>query len=201
MFIEVPTMDIKFMSEPMGMFCEEHVNYFTFQSLYNLMKAAGYRLVNAEISMGFDKRIPAGWPAMDTLWEKDHMAPSILPAVSSAMLLTSYIEANEVILKKVREKIRSIPHGERLAIWGTGHHVSMLLGNTDLSKKNIVCFYDSDQRKYDWTMVGKEIKSFNSCDIDEHEIDAILIGSYIYQQEIYDQLKNYREMCEIYMLY
>lgn len=200
-FIEVPTIDMKLLDEPMGMFCEEHVNYFTFEGLYNLMKAAGYALVKAEVPVGIGKRLPAAWPALDTLWEKKTHVDNIVPVISSAQIFEAYIKANELLLRQVRTKIRNISPDERLAVWGTGHHVSMLLGNTDLGRKNIVWFYDSDRRKYDWPMWGKPIKAFNITDVCDKKIDAILIGSYIYQEEIYNKLRAYSDTVKIYTLY
>lgn len=58
-FIEVPTFDFKFIDEPYGMFGEEHVNFFTYESLSSLMNHAGYELLNANIILG-GGRIP-GW--------------------------------------------------------------------------------------------------------------------------------------------
>ncbi len=68
-FIEVPGMDYKFVEEPMGMFCEEHVNYFTLESLSNLMFSAGFELVDANYIFGLHENLPAGWPAVSTIWK------------------------------------------------------------------------------------------------------------------------------------
>ncbi len=40
-FIDVPTLDVKPVEEPMGMFCEEHVNIFTLDSICELMFRGG----------------------------------------------------------------------------------------------------------------------------------------------------------------
>lgn len=45
----VNPFDFKFIDEPYGMFGEEHVNFFTYESLSSLMNHAGYELLNANI--------------------------------------------------------------------------------------------------------------------------------------------------------
>ncbi|GHV68799.1 hypothetical protein FACS1894199_16570 [Bacteroidia bacterium] len=67
-FIEVPTFDYKFENEFLGMFSDEHINYFTFESLSNLMNSCGYTIVEAEMPLGIQVKIAAGVPALVTLW-------------------------------------------------------------------------------------------------------------------------------------
>lgn len=52
------------------MFCEEHVNMFTLESLQNLMNECGYQLVSADFNINVTSKLPAGSPAMKTIWEK-----------------------------------------------------------------------------------------------------------------------------------
>ena len=69
-FIEVPTLDYKVEEEPFGMFCEEHVNMFTRESLTSLMRAAGFSPVNEEVYFNERTRLPAGYPALCSMWKK-----------------------------------------------------------------------------------------------------------------------------------
>lgn len=200
-FIEVPLLDHKLLNEPFGMFGEEHVNYFTYEGLYNLMRTAGYGLVNARLEYNPHERIPAGWPGIDTIWEKGRFAEAIFPVISSVQILDHYIEANKKQLRKIQEKIHQIPNDVRLAVWGTGHHVSMLLVNTELGKKNIVKFYDSDARKHKYTMHGKSIGAFSPEDLVENRIEAVLIGTYVFQNVISTIINPYSEKVQVYTLY
>ena len=194
-------MDVKFINEPFGMFAEEHVNYFTFEGLNSLMAAAGYGLVDAKVEYEPDLRYPAGVPSISSLWEKDKPQRKLRPVFNSREILQKYIEVNTKELETIKKKIDLIPKKERLAIWGTGHHVSMLLANTSLHEKNIVKFYDSDDKKHKYTMLEKEIVSFNPKDIESGEVEGIFIGTYVFQEAIYGILKQYHKQCHIYKLY
>lgn len=200
-FIEVPTLDAKYLNEPFGMFGEEHVNYFTFEGLSNLMSRAGYRLLRGEMIYDFEQRLPAGWPAISTIWELGSNAENIRPVIESGALLNAYVEKNKLELERVKAYIDEIDCGERLAVWGTGHHVSMLLANTSLADKNIVLFYDSDIRKHAYRMQGREVKAFEESDIKEGRIDSIFIGTFVAQRQIMKILDPYKDRCKIYQLY
>lgn len=52
------------------MFCEEHVNIFTLESLQNLMYGNGYELLHCEMVMGTEESLPAGWPPHTEKWKK-----------------------------------------------------------------------------------------------------------------------------------
>jgi len=189
MFIEVPSLDYKFCDEPFGMFAEEHVNYFTFDNLRRLMKSFNYRNVDANICFCPDTDIPAGYPCISTLWEKDdgktHSLTSNMPPVmTSRELIMRYIDASIEKDKKINEIIDNIDNNKRIAVWGTGHHTSRLLGMTGLKDKNIIKFYDSDTNKSGVKYYGREILPFDPADIKSGDIEAILISTYVAQNAI-----------------
>ena len=198
MFVEVPCFDIKFIEEPYGMFGEEHVNHFTVQSLWHLMDNAGFTPIEFEMIFGFDKFLPAGYPAISTLWEK---SSDKKPIYNSSACLERYLEENEILLQKVSEKIDKIPSNEKLALWGIAHHVAMLLANTNLAQKNIVRMYDSDKRKTGIKIMGIPIKPFDKADIDSGEVDAILITTYTAQRTISRVIDKMNLPCKVYTLY
>lgn len=202
-FIEVPTMDYKYMEEPFGSFCEEHVNYFTLEGLNSLMTAAGFSLVDINFRFCMDACLPAAFPVMSTIWkleDSDGKKP-FRPVLSTESTIKSYITKSEEELEVIKKKIDAIPDGERLAVWGTGHHASMLLANTSLGQKNIVKVYDSDTRKAGYTFAGKPIEVFQESDVRNGEIDAILIATYTAQRAIAKAAEPYRAHCKIYCLY
>lgn len=204
-FIEVPSMDYKFIEEPLGMFCEEHVNYFTLESLCNLMDSVGFELEDVNCVFGLHNDLPAGWPAMSTIWKlventnTSHICRK--PVLDSELLIKTYIDKNVNELKKIKRAIDQIPNDKRLAVWGTGHHASMLLANTSLSEKNIVRVYDSDVRKHAYTFNDVNITDFDENDIYNKEIDGILIATYTGQKAISKVLDKYKDICTIYYLY
>lgn len=148
-FIEVPSFDYKFVDEPFGMFGEEHVNMFTLESLENLMNSCGYELLNVDMIMGIEQNLPAGWPAISTMWiKKIGNIKKHEYVMESYKLLDEYISKSIFKLNNIKMSIDKINKDKRLAVWGTGHHASMLLANTSLINKNIVKVYDSDERKW-----------------------------------------------------
>lgn len=202
-FIEVPTLDYKFTNEPFGMFCEEHVNIFTLEGLQSLMNKCGYQLMNADFIMDIEQKLPAGFPSMETLWEKKRAGciKSYKTVNRSEDTLLRYIEDSEKELARIRNIIDNIDEDKKLAIWGTGHHVSMLLANTDLPKKNIVKVYDSDKRKQGMTLCGKTIAPFESSDITEQKIDAVLLATYTAQDALEKVVSAYKDRVEVIKLY
>ncbi len=203
-FIEVPTFDYKFSDEPFGMFCEEHVNMFTLEGLQNLMLKCGYQLLNAEFVLGLEQKLPAGFPAMATIWKKvsrktEQKKYKIIN--SSEDILTRYIKDSERELERIRKIIEGIDDNKRLAIWGTGHHVSMLLANTELASKSIVKVYDSDTRKHGMMLCNVPIEAFSETDIEKNKVDAILLATYTAQKVLEKILSAYEEKVAIIKLY
>ena len=199
-FIEVPTFDYKFSNEPFGMFCEEHVNLFTLEGLQSLMNKCGYQLVDADFILSIEQKLPAGFPSMATLWEKGFRKSYKIINRSDDILL-KYIEDSERELERIRGIIDGIDDNKRLAVWGTGHHVSMLLANTDLSSKNIVRVYDSDIRKHGMLFCGVSIEAFSESDIKDNEIDIILLATYTAQNALEKILSIYEKQIEVVKLY
>ena len=201
-FVEVPCFDIKFEDGPFGMFCEEHVNYFTLEALENLFLKVGFSLVEAEYFYDYEGKYPAAFPSICTLFEKkEPIFPYKRPIISSKTALEMYIESSKNRMSYVCEKIDSIPDSEKLVVWGTGHLTSMLLANTSLDQKSIVKYYDSDIRKKGTEYNGRLITPFDLNDIEEKNIDSVLIGSYVYQQEIFNLLEPYKDKIKIYKLF
>ena len=198
MFVEVPCLDIKFIEEPYGMFCEEHVNIFTIQSLWNLMSKAGFAPVEFELAFGLDHFIPAGVPAISTLWKKSSDQKTIY---NSGNCLERYLIENEKLMQTLAEKIDKIPADEKLALWGIGNNSSKILGNTNLPAKNIVRAYDSDKRKHGIKVLDIPITPFNADDILSGEVDAVLITTYTAQKAIAKALAKMNLPCKVYKLY
>ena len=202
-FIEVPILDLRHEEEPLGIFAEEHVSLFTIDSLYELMRRAGFKLVNAETVFGLRRYLPAGYPAISTLWEKtaEEQKPFRFNIFSSEELLDHYISSSRVGLEKVRRIIDSIPNNTKLAVWGVGHHAAMLLANTSLAQKRIVRVYDSDIRKYHLSFAGIRLSSFQGDDVLSGNVEAILLTTYTAQKAISEYLIRTGIRCKIYCLY
>lgn len=201
-FIEVPTFDYKFVDEPFGMFVEEHVNMFMLESLQNMMNACGYRLLDADIVLALNSRLPAGYPSMATVWAKDLQQKNKFKVLNRAIdVLMKYIDVSLAELKRIDKIISSINDHKRIGIWGVGHHASMLLANTCLKNKNIVRVYDSDEKKWGEQFAGCRIGKFSELDVYDKNIDLIIITTYTAQNSIENVLKPYENKIEIISLY
>lgn len=202
MFIEIPTLDLRHREEPFGIFCEEHVSLFTLDSLAEMMRRAGFRLVNVENIYGLNRFLPAGFPAISTIWEKNtETLPLKYNLFSAEELLEHYISDSEKGLNRVRSIIDSIPETDNLAIWGVGHHASMLLSNTSLKQKNIVRVYDSDVRKHGMLFAGLPITSFDTDDLSNGSVNKILLTTYTAQAAIERYLQKTGIKCNLITLY
>lgn len=191
-FIEVPTFDYKISDEVFGMFSDEHVNYFSFKSLQNMMNKAGYHILNARIEFYLQCYVPSGTPSLMTIWEKDKENVKYEPKEIIGETITKfqeYINDSEKKIYKIKEKIKLISDDEKIAIWGTGNHTARILAMTDLKNKNIIKFYDSDVKKHNYKIMGKEITSFDINDILNNKIDKIVISTYVSQKSIVDSIK------------
>ena len=202
-FIEVPTIDYKNIMAPFDMFCDEHVNYFSLQGLTSLMNKAGYSIVDCNMVFEPKQTLPAGWPAISTIWEKsDNVTDYQSPMIQTKDLLKFYTKLNRAAFNRVNNIIDIIPSDEKLAIWGAGNHASMLLANTNLRNKKIVKIYDSDIKKQKASrMCDLPISTFKEEDVINGSVEGILIATYSGQKTITKILEKSGVRCKIYVLY
>jgi len=200
-FIEVPSFDYKFKDEPFGMFTDEHVNMFTFESLQNLMNVAGYTFMDAEISFFIEDIEPSGYPAIRTLWKKSDEIIARKPVYSTKLLFETYLSWSKRAIELINAKIDAIPEDSNIALWGIGNTASRILGSTNLGEKHIVRVYDSDQRKHGLIFAGSEITSFNPKDIEQGIIDTVVITTCKVQNVLLDILEPYKDKVNIVLLF
>lgn len=200
-FIEVPTFDYKYIDEPYGMFCEEHVNYFSYECLENMMYGLGYQIIAYSMNYDHDCALPAANPSIATLWEKSDNVKHLSVSNTIKDIVCNYINKSRIELQRINALFEEIPDDERVAVWGIGHHSSMLAGNTVLASKNIVRVYDSDYRKYKYTFCDQEIQAFNEKDIYDGKIDSIIVATYTAQKAISKVLKKYEGYIQVVYLY
>lgn len=180
-FIEIPFLENQGKGlEPFGLFTNEHVNYFTINSLTCLMNEVGFHLIKGNIEFNIGGIVP-GYPTLVTLWSRGrvaHKKNEILSIPSASKLVRDYVDMSLVGLERINRIIDSISDREKLAVWGTGTHTYRLLGMTKLGNKNIVKFYDSDKKKQGLTMLGKKIQPFDIADLKRGEVETIFISSF-----------------------
>lgn len=199
-FIEVPTIDYKFIDEPLGLFIDEHVNHFTFESLQYLMNKNGYAIERADIPLYATYMHPQ-LPAIRTLWKKSVDIKQLKPIFSSKELLDRYMQITYKSLEKISIKISQIDKNAKVALWAIGYTASRILGNTNLGELNIVNVYDSDPAKVGLYFAGKKISPFDPNDIENGDIDTIIITTSFYRGGVLKMLESYKNKVKIINLF
>ena len=110
--------------------------------------------------------------------------------ISSEKLLEAYIDQNEFLLERIQKEIDDIPEGTRIALWGCGHHVSMLLAKTSLLEKQIVAVYDSDERKRGMLVADRPIHPFDISELEMLGIEKVVVTTYTAQKSIEAYIKR-----------
>lgn len=199
-FIEVPTIDYKFIDEPLGLFIDEHVNHFTFESLQYLMNKNGYMAIKAEIPFYINIMNPQ-LPVIRTLWKKSDEIKQLKPIFSSEELLERYMKITQKKLGEISTKISQIDKNAKVALWAIGYTASRILGNTNLSKLNILRVYDSDPLKAGLEFAGKKISPFDPKDIENGIVDTIILTTRLYSIGILKALEPYKNKVRVINLF
>lgn len=189
-FIEVPTIN-KFTKDWMFHISFEHVNYFNLNSLKNLMILNGFELQNKIIFKNQSNCAP-GYPTLGTVWKKKNISSHKNQFASTDHLQNYIFELNNY-KKQIETKIEKIKNRNiRIAIWGAGTITAQLFANTKISQCNVSFIFDIDSKKNLLKMAGIIIKTpkYENGKLIIKDIDAIIIGSWSSQTEIYENLFN-----------
>lgn len=187
LFVAVPDVErfSLYVSAPFQQFSTEHVNYFTRQSLKNLLSQFSFEEVI--VRQDEHKLNDTIDPEILSLSKKyPKQVPQIVKDAVSGSCLKDYIIKCSAIDSTLRQTIQTKLSGKgKIIIWGVGTHTQRLLGNgLDLSK--ILYFVDSNKRYVGKKISGLEVK------LPEAIKDGvpILISSHSYQKEITHQIKE-----------
>jgi len=191
LYIETPDIDL-FDEQDLYQFSFEHINYFNIDSTKNLLQKAGFELVDSKIFYN-DKSTAPFYPTLGTLWKKS----------DKVFEIENYYEKNRATIQKYIDLIENFRGGlmikvdniisshKNIAIWAAGTLTSQLLSQTNLSKGDIKAIFDNDSKKDGLKMeniiIYKPIMTVEY--FKEKNIEAIVIGSWSSQDEIYESLK------------
>lgn len=182
-YLEVPDASRydEWFSAPYQFFSMEHVNFFSPQSLTNLMGCHGFATV-------FSQRVKrflspqAVEPAIAGLFAFDSVHRGITKDEETSIRMGNYIAQSREMELRINSVIAALANeGKPLAIWGAGTHTLRLMLTSDLSKANVVAILDSNSRYH-----GKSIHGFPIISPqDFHDSEAtILISSQTAENEI-----------------
>jgi 2-polyprenyl-3-methyl-5-hydroxy-6-metoxy-1,4-benzoquinol methylase len=190
-YIEVPDL-----MKPTGIKCYfgfEHVNFFTTNSLTNLIRRSGFEVDHVQ-TFENGKAINPFFPVIAMTIKKSVRIGEIESDREAAeRVIGAYKNESEGLIKKINARIDAVVANVapgRLSLWGAGIHTSQILSESSIQANQIHCIFDSDAKKAGGKINGIEIKAFPS-DAREaaKQIDAILISSEASEDAIYDQIK------------
>jgi len=203
-YFEVPdaTQYDKHFSAPFQFFSMEHINFFSPQSLSNLMARHGFKVL-------FTKRLirylspQAIEPAIGGLFvmEAEHSSSFKLnPDNETELALNRYIIQSKELEKNIQQKISKLADSQKpLAVWGAGTHTLRLLETSRLAEARISCFIDSNKHYQGKTLRGIPILS--PSELNDPSIE-ILISSQTSENIIFDIIRNkLKYINSVHMLY
>lgn len=157
-------------------FNQEHINYFSTESLNHLMGAYSFQLECRDV--GGDCEY-TDYVAVYRAISEDAPSPqTALPADEcTAPAIRAYLNRMGYELNKTRVVIQCLRgEGKQLWVWGCGAYLGYLLANTELQSCQIAGFIDSNPLKQGWEIIpGKTPLQPQNAAIDSNH--AVLIAS------------------------
>lgn len=171
---------------PFQEFSVEHINYFSKNSLSNLMRKHGFTLIDYQINHN------KLYSELETIFRYDDDVTKnnekIVDDQEAIESIKEYIVRNYRLEREVNEKIKSrIQEQEPIIVWGVGTHTLRQLAKGQLRKCNIKLFVDSNLHYQNKQYNGIPIISPEQL----YEYNyKILISSYYGQDSIVDYINK-----------
>jgi len=183
LYLEVPDASRydEWFSAPYQFFSMEHVNFFSPQSLSNLLARHGFATVFVQRVKRFLSS-HAVEPAIAGLFSFSGMKHEIKKDEEMAIRLGDYIDQSRAMAQKINLVISTLTKARKpLAIWGAGTHTLRLMLTSELAKANVLAILDSNSRYH-----GKSIHGFPIVSPQDfnNSAAAILISSQTAEKEI-----------------
>lgn len=169
-------------------FSVEHVNYFSLQSLNNLLGKLGFVCVKYEIS---------GVDVSYSLWQYNGLKRCITFANDGDAALDMYLKQSSSLAENIKNKLVSYKE-KRAYIWGAGTHTAMLYQLGLLDGIRVQAIIDSNKNYHGKTIFG--LKVISPGEMLSMEKWPIIISSQLAQESIKKQIAGmcYNEVIEIY---
>lgn len=162
-------------------FSVEHVNYFSLQSLNNILGTYGFRCIKYEIGE---------FGCSYSLWQYNGLKRCITFANDGDAALDMYLKKSNSLAEDIKNKLSSYRE-KRVYLWGAGTHTAMLyqLGLLDGIKVQVII--DSNKNYHGKTIFGLNVIS--PSELLNMEMLPIIISSQLAQESIKEQIA---EMCD-----
>jgi SAM-dependent methyltransferase len=189
LFVGVP--DASRLSEvrnaPFQLFSVEHINYFSPRSLQNLLAVQHFALLRTS-QVIVNTSATTTDPLLSEIFE---LTDGPLPVNRDEQMesaLCRYIDKARAIELRTHGIIAELADSRQpIIVWGTGAHTLRLLASSRLSEANVRFYVDSNPHYQGKELRGTPVRA--PADIDGHS-EAILISSWVYQDEIERNLRD-----------
>jgi len=188
-YVQVPDVTgfARFLDAPFQQFSTEHINFFSPQSLTNLMAKHGFEEVAIQQQV-FAQSTLTFMPAVSALYRRSSAPPPIAHDQDTQTALAHYLDASQRLQRRIAETIAQfVAEQTPLLIWGVGTHTLRLLATTSLGEANIVAFVDSNPHYQGKELADRPILAPESI---QGLMDPILISSCVLQEEIARQIST-----------
>lgn len=162
-------------------FSVEHVNYFSLQSLNNLLGMYGFRCIKYEVD-GDGNSI--------SIWEYDGANRKATYANDGDAALDMYLKQSSSLAENIKNKLVSYKE-KRVYLWGAGTHTAMLYQLGLLDGIRVQAIIDSNKNYHGKNIFG--LKVISPEEMLSMEKLPIIISSQLAQESIKKQIV---EMCD-----
>lgn len=162
-------------------FSVEHVNYFSLQSLNNLLGMYGFRCIKYEVD-GDGNSI--------SIWEYDGANRKATYANDGDAALDMYLKKSSSLAEGIKNKLASYKE-KRVYLWGAGTHTAMLYQLGLLDGIRVQAIIDSNKNYHGKNIFG--LKVISPEEMLSMEKLPIIISSQLAQESIKKQIAG---MCE-----
>lgn len=169
-------------------FSVEHVNYFSLQSLNNLLGMYGFRCIKYEVD-GDGNSI--------SIWEYDGANRKATYSNDGDAALDMYLKKSCSLAEDIKNKLGSYKE-KRVYLWGAGTHTAMLYQLELLDGIRVQAIIDSNKNYHGKTIFG--LKVISPGEMLSMEKWPIIISSQLVQESIKKQIVEMydNEVVELY---
>lgn len=163
-FLTVPAVEgfAKYYMEIPNYFNHEHINYFSLQTLDNLMRVKGFtRVCNSKEALVSGGKADSIEMAIEALYinNSEYSDKKIQKDDVSQKSIENYVEEAEkhenAAITGINEFVKSSPKG--IVVWGSGAYLARLMSKVPELKEKIAFMVDNNENKWNMEFEGRKV--------------------------------------------
>jgi len=179
-FIEVPNIYATFNFGGFGSFFHQHISHFSIETLQALLRQHNFIIEEYDETSVLHVKAKKGKDAGLANENK------VLGDIESRK--KEFLEKYHRIEKEI-ERIFAHPHNKKIAIFGASAVATTMVNMIDQEKRmKVSCIFDNDSSKHGKFIEGVDVPIASPEKVKTESFDVVIIGSYIFSDEIYAQL-------------